>query len=239
MSFSVEVVVATSMDGRISTPDRRPWRWSDPEDHAWLLERMAAADVVVVGAGTIRAENPSVTVPPEFAQRRIAEGRSAQPLRVVLSPSLSISPDCRAARRSDAALVVAARADAIARHGSAFEGRARLVALPDDLALRDLLESVARDAGGGRIVCLGGGRTNAWFLEQDLVDRISWTVSSFVIGAADAPGAFEGAGFEPGSFPRFRLVELQRAGRDALLLYERERGRSGGNGASAGLERAS
>ena len=66
MSFHVEIIVATSMDGRISTPDRRPWRWSDPEDHAWLLSRMAAADVVVVGAATIRAENPSVTVPPEF-----------------------------------------------------------------------------------------------------------------------------------------------------------------------------
>lgn len=234
MSFTVEIVVATSMDGRISTPDRRPWRWSDPEDHAWLLARMAVADVVVVGAGTIRAENPSVTVPADWAQRRVAEGKPPQPLRVVLSPSLSISPDCRAAARRDATLVIAAQPDAISRHGAAFDGRAKLLPLGPDLALRGVLESAAQDAKGDRILCLGGGRTNSLFLEQDLVDRVSLTISSFVIGASEAPAAFEGAGFAPGHFPRFRLVELRRAGRDALLLYERARGE--GEGASKGLE---
>ena len=50
-----------------------------PEDHAWLLDRMAAADLLVVGAGTIRAENPSVTVPQEWSQRRVAEDARRSP----------------------------------------------------------------------------------------------------------------------------------------------------------------
>lgn len=223
MSLTVEIVVAMSMDGRISTADRRPWRWSDPEDHAWLLERMAEADVVVVGGGTVRAENPSITVPGSHAQRRVAEGRTAQPVRLVLSPSLSIPADARAVGRSDARLVVAATRDAITARGAAFEGRATLVPLGADLALRPVLEAACEFADGGRVVCLGGGRTNALFLEQDLVDSLSLTVSSFVIGAAGAPGPFDGAGWRPGSFPRFRLDEMRHAGRDAVLRYTRER----------------
>ena len=228
MSVTVEVVVAMSMDGRISTPDRKPWRWSDPEDHAWLLDRMAAADLLIVGAGTIRAENPSVTVPQEWSQRRVAEGHSPQPARLVISPGLTISPDCRAARRNDARLFVAARADAIAERGAAFEGKATLLPFEQGLALRPILERATSLAGGGRVVCLGGGRTNAFFLEQDLVDAVSLTISSFVIGAAGAPGPFDGAGFAPGAFPRFRLEDSRRAGRDMVLLYERERGGNGG-----------
>jgi 5-amino-6-(5-phosphoribosylamino)uracil reductase len=231
VSVSVEVVVAASLDGRISTPDRRPWRWSDPEDHAWLLSRMAAADVVVLGGGTVRAENPSIAVPPEYAQRRVAEGRPPQPVRVVLTRGLSIPHECRAARRTDARLLIAATPAAIAERGAAFRSRATLVPLPEDLGLGPVLEAAANLAGGGRTVCLGGGRTNAIFLEQDLVDGISLTISSFVIGAAGAPGAFDGRGWEPGRFPRFRLVEMRRAGRDAVLLYERERG---GNGSQPG-----
>lgn len=224
MSFAVEVVVAMSMDGRISTPDRRPWRWSDPADHAWLLERMAQADLVVVGGGTIRAENTSVTVPAEMVQRRVAEGRSPQPARLVITPSLMIAPDCRAARREDARLFIAAREDAIAERGAEFEGKATLLAFDSAMALRPVLEQATQLAGGGRVVCLGGGRTNAFFLEQDLVETLSLTVSSFVIGAADAPGPFDGKGFAPGAFPRFRLADTRRAGRDFLLLYERDRG---------------
>jgi 2,5-diamino-6-(ribosylamino)-4(3H)-pyrimidinone 5'-phosphate reductase len=227
MSITVEVVVATSMDGRISTPDRRPWRWSDPEDHAWLLKRMAEADLLVVGAATIRAENPSVTVPPDWANQRVADGRTPQPARLVLSPSLSIAPDCRAAKRSDATLLVAARADAIAERGAGFEGKATLLPFDREMQLRPILERAAEIAGGGRIVCLGGGRTNALFLEQDLVDHVSLTISSFVIGAEDAPGPFDGHGFAPGQFPRFDLVDMRRAGRDVLLQYDRVRGGNG------------
>jgi riboflavin biosynthesis pyrimidine reductase len=220
-----------SMDGRISTPDRKPWRWSDPEDHAWLLDRMAQADLVVVGAGTIRAENPSVTVPPEWAQRRVAEGRPPQPARLVVSPGLSISPECRAARRTDARLFVAARPDAIAERGGSFAGKATLLPFDTELALRPVLAEAARAAGGERVVCLGGGRTNAFLLEQDLVGSVSLTISSFVIGAAEAPGPFDGRGFAPGRFPRFRLDGVRRVGRDVVLTYERERG---GNGESPG-----
>ena len=158
-----------------------------------------------------------------------------QPVRLVLSPSLSISPDCRAAKRKDARLVVAATRAAIAERGAQFQDRALLAPFPDDMSLRPVLESACEVADGGRVVCLGGGRTNALFLRQDLVDGLSLTVSSFVIGAANAPGPFDGEGWEPGSFPRFRLMDVRRAGRDALLLYERDRAPAGAD-ASPGLE---
>jgi 5-amino-6-(5-phosphoribosylamino)uracil reductase len=223
VSLTVEVVCATSLDGKISTPDRRPWRWSDPEDHEWLLSRMAEADLLVTGAGTIRAEDPTVILPEPWAARRAERGKSPQPVRLVLSPSLSVPPDCRAARVEGAKLLIASRRESIEARGAAFAGRAELIPWGDDLRLTPLLEAARRRAEGDRIVCLGGGRTNAAFLEEDLVDRISLTVASFVIGARGAPGPFDGGGFDGGNFPQFRVIEERRAGRDRILVYERDR----------------
>jgi riboflavin biosynthesis pyrimidine reductase len=133
--------------------------------------------------------------------------------------------------------VIAARRDAVAARGAPFGGRAVLHPWDDDLALAPLLAAVRARAGGDRVVCLGGGRTNAGFLEQDLVDRVSLTVSAFVIGADDAPGPFAGRGFPPERFPAFRLVGTRPAGRDLVLEWERDRA-SDGRSPTTGLDAA-
>ena len=56
---------------------------------------------------------------------------------------------------------------------------------------------------------------------------MSLTISSFVIGAAGARARSTVQGFAPGA-SRFRLEDSRRAGRDMVLLYERERGGNGG-----------
>ena len=232
--FTVEVIYAMSLDGRISTADRDPWRWSDPADHAWLLDRMAAADLLVTGAGTIHAENPSVTLPETHAEARRAAGRGPQPARLILTPSLSVRPDQRFAR-AEAPLLIAARPERVAEAAADWDGTAELLPWDPVGGLAELLGTAAERAGGSRVLCLGGGRTNAAFLEEDLVDRISVTVCSFAIGAAEAPGPFSGRGFRPGNFPEFRVIQEKDAGRDRVLVFERDRS-APARAAQAGLD---
>ncbi len=224
-------MVAVSLDGRISTADRRPWRWSDPADHDWLLSRLAAADLLVIGAGTIRSENPTTLLPEPWVRRRLDAGRSPQPVRLVLTPSLSIAPDARIVT-ADAPLVIAARAEELEQRGEDFRERAELVPWSDDLGA--LLDDVARRHDARHVVGLGGGRTNGALLEADRVDTISLTVSSFVVGDAGAPGPFDGHGFGPEAFPQFALEETVPVGRDLVLRYRRDR-EAPPRGASAGL----
>jgi 5-amino-6-(5-phosphoribosylamino)uracil reductase len=219
--FRIEVVVATSIDGKISTPDRKPWRWSDRADHAWLLERMAAADLLVVGAGTLRAEDPSLRLPDALAGRRAEEGRPGQPPVLVLSPSLSVPADTRVMRREGSPVMVAARAEALEKRGGGLPGSVGRIAWEG--GLEAIVGEACRRTHARDVLCLGGGRTNASFLEADLVDRISHTVSGFVIGAADAPGPFDGRGFPPERFPEFRIEETRAAGRDRILVWRRDR----------------
>jgi diaminohydroxyphosphoribosylaminopyrimidine deaminase/5-amino-6-(5-phosphoribosylamino)uracil reductase len=181
---------------------------------------MAEADLLVIGAGTIRSEDPTVLLPEEWSKQRIAAGRSPQPVRLVLSPSLSVSPSAKVVR-ADAPLVIAARPAEIDRRRGEFGPATELVPWSADVGR--LLDDVSARHGAARVLCLGGGRTNAAFLAADRVDRLSLTICSFVIGAADAPGPFDGDGFSPDRFPQFRLEGTQPAGRDLVLLYRRER----------------
>jgi 5-amino-6-(5-phosphoribosylamino)uracil reductase len=221
VKVELEVICATSLDGRISTANRPPWRWSDPADQEWLLSRMAEADLLVIGAGTIRSENPTVVLPESWSRRRVDAGRSPQPVRLVVSPGLSVSPTAKVVQ-ADTPLVIAARREEIDRRGSAFDPAVEMVPWPGDVG--GLLDDVAARHGAQRVLCLGGGRTNAAFLAADRVDRLSLTICSFVIGSADAPGPFDGPGFAPERFPQFRLEETRPAGRDLVLLYRRDRG---------------
>jgi 2,5-diamino-6-(ribosylamino)-4(3H)-pyrimidinone 5'-phosphate reductase len=74
---------AISSDGKITSAARRPSGWTSREDHARLLELRKSADALMVGRGTLEADNMTMTVP----------GQERQPLRCVVSRSGNFRTD--------------------------------------------------------------------------------------------------------------------------------------------------
>src|SRR5690349_16636095 len=81
---------AISIDGKLSTAGRDYHGFGGEEDADLMDELRSEADAVMIGAGTLRAEDPLLTVRnPERIRRRIEAGRTRQPHAVVVSRSLS------------------------------------------------------------------------------------------------------------------------------------------------------
>ena len=105
--MKVTVSTAVSADGYLD--DRSPDRLilSTPEDWAEVHRLRAACDAILVGAETIRRDNPSLLVGDEVLRReRIDRGLSPDPVKVTLTASCRLSPEANFFTRGDQEKIV-------------------------------------------------------------------------------------------------------------------------------------
>ena len=163
-----------SLDGRIAAANGAS-RWvTGPEDLLHNHRMRALADAILVGADTVRLDDPQLTV-------RRCPGDN--PVRVVLDPMLGLGPDYALFRDQAAETLVITARDSGA---PAQLGQAEVVgvARTDDGALdcRAIVELLRR-RGLGWIFVEGGGVTVSRFLAQGALDRLQLTVAPLIIGS--------------------------------------------------------
>lgn len=168
----VTVHVATSLDGRIARHGRTTLLSSD-EGRRSAHRARAANDAVLVGSGTIRIDDPLLTV------REVA-GRN--PLRVVLATSLDVAPSARVFADKHA-LVVGARGARNPR----LEAEVALVEEDHGMvAVGPLLELLAA-RGVERLLVEGGSRVLTSFFRGGFVDRLEVEVAATMLGDPATP----------------------------------------------------
>jgi diaminohydroxyphosphoribosylaminopyrimidine deaminase/5-amino-6-(5-phosphoribosylamino)uracil reductase len=163
-----------SLDGFIATHAGES-RWVTGEENILHLHRLRAlCDAVVVGAGTVAADDPQLTT-------RLVAGPN--PLRVVLDPARRLGSDHRLFNDDSAdTLYVCARSQV--RPGEHRFGHAGIVGIEDTADGVDFAELVRmlRARGCSRIFVEGGGITVSMFLEANLLDRLHVTIAPLLIG---------------------------------------------------------
>jgi len=206
---------AVSLDGYLDDagPDRL--LLSSAEDFAEVDELRAGVDAILVGAGTIRADNPRLLVRSEAARRRrVAAGRPASPAKVTLSGSGGLDPAAAffTAGQSQRLVYVpdAVLAGAVDRLGAV----ATVVGGGDPLSLPAMLADLA-GRGVHRLLVEGGGAVLTQFLAGDLVDEMRLAVAPLFVGERGAPRFVGPTGFRA----RLRLLGVRAVGGTAVLRY--------------------
>lgn len=202
---------AASLDGRTAARDRSSM-WITGDAAREDVQRLrAAADAIVVGAGTVIDDDPSLTV-------RDPSYRGRPPLRVVVDATGRVPSGARVFDESAPTLVATtARAgrevvDAWTATGADVVSFDRDET--DGVSLPELVAHLGkRDMQG---VLLEGGATLAWsFVRERLVDRLVLYLAPKLVGGADAPGVLMGEGFAPiGGAAALRIVSAERIGDD-------------------------
>ena len=167
---------AATLQGRVGT-------LTGPADQRLLLLLRALADVLVVGAGTLRAEGYGpLTVDPALAPLRSAAGLSAAPRLVVPTRSLSLDLDGPAFVEALAPPLVFTTAQAPEARLRAAREVAEVVVLGDTAV--DLAACVEHlvEQGATRILCEGGPTLLAELFAEDLVDELCLAVAPMVTG---------------------------------------------------------
>jgi riboflavin-specific deaminase-like protein len=163
--------VAQSLDGYIATREGESFWISGPEDLRHTHKLRASCDAVVVGAKTIRADNPRLTT-------RLVDG--PDPVRVVIDPDCRLNDTYRVFHDGPETLLLCApdRASADCMGSAVVLPVSRGPAGLDIQAILALL----RGRGLRRIFVEGGGVTVARFLAAGALDRLHVTVAPMVMG---------------------------------------------------------
>ncbi len=171
---------AQTLDGRIATMTGDSKWISSPQSLKLAHRLRAEVDAVVVGLGTVRKDNPALTV-------RLVKGKN--PYRIVLSSSLDFPPKCQIlSNNGDCKTILASTAKAIERFSKAKRGRRGLIywSLRTDrnglLDLRDFITK-AGEFGFHSLLIEGGGRLATSFLKAGLVDKYIVVTAPMVLGS--------------------------------------------------------
>jgi 5-amino-6-(5-phosphoribosylamino)uracil reductase len=212
--------VAMSVDGCIDDATGDRLILSNEADLDRVDEVRAGSDAILVGAGTIRRDNPALLVRSEFRRnRRIAGGLPPSPARVTLTVSGDLDASARFFTAGEGARLVYVPAGERDRVGERLGGLAGVqvvgggehrVGLPAVLA-----DLAAR--GVRRLMVEGGGSVLAQFLAEGLADELDLVVAPLFVGDPAAPRI---AGLPAGN-PRHRmhLAEVRLIGDVVLMRY--------------------
>ncbi|MEU0170534.1 dihydrofolate reductase family protein [Streptomyces iakyrus] len=207
---------AVSLDGYLDDtgPDRL--LLSSAADFDRVDEVRAGVDAILIGAGTIRADNPRLLVNSEERRAaRRAAGKPEYPLKVTVSGSGDLDPDARFWHTGGEKLLYTT--DRGAERARALGLATDVVPLGSDLDWRRLLTHLHDVRGVRRLMVEGGGLIHTQLLTQGLADELQLVLAPLFVGDPGAPRLFGPGGYQGG---RLRLLESRRIEDVVLMRYE-------------------
>jgi len=213
----VTLKIATSIDGRIALSNGVSQWITGSESRARVHKMRAEHDAVLVGVGTVLADDPLLTartVPPPKRQpiRLIADSHARTPISGRLVQSINIGQVIIASAQPDGARVQALeeKGAKVWRCGGT-DGQVSPTRLLDHCAIANLQT----------IFLEGGGKVAASFIMAGLVDRIEWFRAPILIGGDGLPAVAALGLTEMKAAPRWRTTATERIGDDVLETYVR------------------
>jgi 5-amino-6-(5-phosphoribosylamino)uracil reductase len=209
---------SVSLDGYLG--DQKPrLALSNEADFDRVDEVRASCDAIMVGAVTVRTDNPRLLVRSQARrEERASRGLASNPMKITVTSRGDLDAESNFFVTGEAEKLVytsrARVADARARLGQA----ATVVDGGRRVRMRRLTEDLG-DRGVARLMVEGGGVVHTQFLSDDLVDELQLVVAPFFVGDSTAPRFVSDGRFPWNPGRRATLAEVRQIGDVVLLRY--------------------
>ncbi|MEO7261213.1 MAG: dihydrofolate reductase family protein [Jatrophihabitantaceae bacterium] len=206
-----------SIDGYLNSATRIRLALSNDADFDRVDAVRASCDAVLVGAATIRNDNPRLLVrSPERWAERIARGLSPSPMKVTVTEQARLDPCAAFFTSGDGEKLVYCASASVAHARDRLGSVATVVDGGQPVDLRRLSEDL-HARGVQRLMVEGGGTVHTQFLTADLVDELQLVIAPFFVGEPEAR-RFVGEGRFPWNPDRRAMLAQVNQIDDVVLL---------------------
>jgi 2,5-diamino-6-(ribosylamino)-4(3H)-pyrimidinone 5'-phosphate reductase len=217
----VYVNMAMTVDGKITSASREYPAFTSNHDRKSMDRLRAECDAILVGAGTLRADDPPMNIrDTEMLDYRRSSGKPDDIPTVVVSAGLDLDPGARFFRPSGPTRIIATVEDAPPERVRRLEQLAEMWKLGRGRVDLVGVLSKLRERGVERLLVEGGGELNWAFIAGNHVDELYVTVAPTLLGGRNAPTLLEGDGYSMDSRVRLALVSVDRHGDELYCRYE-------------------
>lgn len=210
---------ALSIDGYLGSATPRRLELSNDADFDRVDAVRASCDAILVGAATIRNDNPRLLVRSEARREaRKARGMASSPIKVTVTGRAELDPRVDFFAAGDTEKLVYCTSERV------VDARSRLgpVATVLDGGQPVDMRRISEDLGGrgvDRLMVEGGGNVHTQFLTGNLVDELQLVVAPFFVGDSRAPRFVRDGRFPWNPDRRATLSEVRQIGDVVLLRY--------------------
>lgn len=213
---------AISLDGCLDNTSNQRLILSNQEDFERVDLERAACDAILVGAETVRKDNPSLRVKDKkLRKQREKKGLPSDPIKVTLTASGHLNPDSKFFSTGPGEKRVYCLPEVEVMLRNQLLERASVIALQHTSTLETLLADL-RQTGVKRLLVEGGGKLLTQFLCAGVFDELQVSIAPFFVGEAMAPRMTRAGNFLNSASNPLILEKMEKLGAMVLLTYLRQ-----------------
>ncbi|HEY1523993.1 MAG TPA: dihydrofolate reductase family protein [Solirubrobacteraceae bacterium] len=213
------VSCALSIDGYLGSASPRRLELSNDADFDRVDAVRASCDAILVGAATVRNDNPRLLVRSKARrEERRARGLAPSPTKVTVTERAELDPQADFFATGETEKLVYCTSERVLDARSRLGPVATVLDGGQPVDMRRLSEDLG-DRGVERLMVEGGGKVHTQFLTGNLVDELQLVVAPFFVGDSRAPRFVRDGRFPWNPSRRATLSEVRQIGDVVLLRY--------------------
>ncbi len=209
---------AMSIDGYIGSTGSR-LLLSNDADFERVDAVRASCDAILVGAATVRMDNPRLLVrSAALREQRTARGARPSPMKVTVTRRVALDPDANFFTTGDVEKLVYCPSPRVPEARARLEPTATVIDGGVRVDMRSLSSDLA-DRGVERLMVEGGGMVHTQFLTGDLADELQLVIAPLFVGDSGGTRFVRDGRFPWTAGQRASLAEVRQVGDVVLLRY--------------------
>jgi 5-amino-6-(5-phosphoribosylamino)uracil reductase len=208
-----------SIDGYLDAATPRRLELSNDADFDRVDAVRASCDAILVGAATVRNDNPRLLVRSKIRrEERMTRGLPPSPTKVTVTERVQLDPGADFFTAGDGEKLVYCASPGLVDARSRLGNVATVLDGGEPVEMRRISEDLG-SRGVQRLMVEGGGTVHTQFLTDDLADELQLVVAPFFVGDSRAPRFVRDGRFPWNPRRRATLAEVRQIGDVVLLRY--------------------